>query len=181
MHKELRNQQRSDSAPIDVWHKILFTSVGTIFLKIYNLIPNVAIDLPSTYIWWSKGSMETLKNMPGKNVVLLAGLLKKTEMNAQVNTRDINNKHVPLLALRWVGSHAHTDWGSHGLTKQQHQPKAREGSSSWGRTEEAKLACVCVFCVCVLVYLFCFFFKYHSPSTMSQIQTPSLGGSGPIF
>lgn len=50
MHKELRNQQRSDSVPIDVWHKILFTSVGTTFLKIYNLIPNVAIDLPSTYI-----------------------------------------------------------------------------------------------------------------------------------
>lgn len=53
--------------------------------------------------------METLKNITGKNVVLLAGLLKKTEMNAQVNTRDINNKHVPLLALQWVGLHAHTD------------------------------------------------------------------------
>lgn len=40
MHNGLRKQQRSDSAPVDVWHKILFTSVGTIFLKIYNLIPN---------------------------------------------------------------------------------------------------------------------------------------------
>lgn len=50
MHNGLRKQQRSDSAPVDVWHKILFTSVGTIFLKIYNLIPNVAMGLPTTYI-----------------------------------------------------------------------------------------------------------------------------------
>lgn len=50
MHNGLRNQQRSDSAPIDVWHKILFTSVSTVFLKIYNLIPNVAMDVPTTYI-----------------------------------------------------------------------------------------------------------------------------------
>lgn len=93
MHNGLRKQKRSDSAPVDVWHKILFTSVGTIFLKIYNLIPNVAMGLPTTYIWWSKGSMETLKNMTGKKSVLLAGL-QKTEINTQVNMRDINYKHV---------------------------------------------------------------------------------------
>lgn len=50
MHNGHRNQQRSDSVPIDVWHKILFTSVGTVFLKIYSLIPNVAMDLPTTRV-----------------------------------------------------------------------------------------------------------------------------------
>lgn len=40
--------------------------------------------------------METLKNMTGKKFVLLAGLQKKTEINAQVNMRDINKKLVPL-------------------------------------------------------------------------------------
>lgn len=95
MHNGHRNQQRSDSAPIDVWHKILFTSVGTVFLKIYSFIPNVAMDLPTTCVWWSKGSMETLKNMTGKKFVLLAGLQKKTEINAEVNLRDINKNMSP--------------------------------------------------------------------------------------
>jgi len=47
--------------------------------------------------------MQTLKNMTGKKFVLLAGLRKKTEMNAQANTRGVNNIHVPLLALQWMG------------------------------------------------------------------------------
>lgn len=106
MHNGFRNQQRSDSAPIDVWHKILFTSVGAIFLKIYNLIPNVTMDSPTTCTGWSEGSVEILKH-ECKNFVLLAGLQKKTEINAKFNMRDTDKKHVPLLALQWLGSQTH--------------------------------------------------------------------------
>lgn len=53
-----------------------------------------------------EGSVEILKH-ECKNFALLAGLQKKTEKNAQFNMRDTDKKHVPLVALQWLGSQTH--------------------------------------------------------------------------
>lgn len=176
----LRNQERSDSSLIHVWLKSLFVSVGAIFLKIYSLIPNVAKDLPTTCIWWSKGSTETLMHKTGKNFVLLAGLQKMTEINAQINLRDINNKHDPSQALPRVRSH-HTlmltegavDWPSSSISQNQegrgHLGEELRRQNSVGFSVYSLLLCV------VLCFVFQIpFFKYN-------VHSPSCSGLAPAF
>lgn len=153
--------------------------MGTIFFKIYSAIPNVAKDLPTTCIWWGKGSMETLTHKAGKNFVLLAGLQKKTQINAQINLRDINNKRAPLWALPRVRSHCTlistegaAEWPSSSISQNQER-RSWLGEELWRQTSAGFSVYCLLFCV------LCFVFQM--PFFKQDVHSPSCSGLGPAF
>lgn len=113
--------------------------------------------------------METLTHKTGKNFVPLAGLQKKTEINVQINLRDINNKHAPLQAL---SRSDHTTHSCCGRLRElwtelaAASAKIRRGGVILGKNRGGKtlLTFLCIFCCSVLLFLY---FKCHSPNRMS--------------
>lgn len=102
-----------------------------------------------------------------KKFCTVGRLAKKTEINAQINLRDINNKHAPLQVLSRVRSH-HTlmltegavDWPSSSISQNQER-RGRLGEEQ--RRQNSVGFSVC----CLLFYVVVLFFKCHSPNWMS--------------